>query len=188
MSRRRKRPVDRFARLPVVVLQSEAWRTLNHSARSTLTMLAAQYHGQLADGTIVNGVSSITRKICTEFGIAHDSVHRNAAELERRGLIVRTYRAKYRSAAPAKSRLASEFALGWLPITHRHRNLLDRPEPAPNGWERFSTAVTMTAETPISAAKVTADDSKTCRHGDGEKQTSAATAPNPLRSRPGAAA
>lgn len=185
MSKRRKRPVDRFARLPVAVLQSEAWRTLKHSARSTLTVLAAQFHGQLHDGTIVNGVSVITRKLCAEFGIVHDSATRDAGELERRGLIVRTFRSKYRGAAPQAHRLASEYALGWLPVTHRNRDLLDRPEPAPNGWEKWTAGVfdadEASAERPISADEASADDPQICRRGVGETPTSADENPDHLR-------
>jgi hypothetical protein len=188
LARRAKRGVDPFARLPIAVLQSAAWRTLNHSARSTLTVLAAQFHGRLPDGTFVNGLSVLTRKVCARYGIVHDTAVRDAAELERRGLIVRTYRAKYRSSPPQR-RLASEWALGWLPITHRNHDLRDRPQAAPNAWERWAqisdadVASATSPPTALASAVVPSD----CRLGVVDQPTTADDSPLHLRSGSGAA-
>lgn len=132
MSRARKaRLTQRFAHMPDEVLRSEAWRTLPHSARTTLTVLAAQYIGS------ANGIQCLTRAICREYGIVHDTALRDATELERRGLIVKTHQALYRGRY-AQKRVPSQFALAWRDITHRDGKLLDQPEKAPNGWASWT--------------------------------------------------
>lgn len=133
---RRRGPAERFARLPLAVLQSPAWMTLAHAARTTLTVLAAQFIS-MPDGSPANGHQKLTREVCRRFGLDHSHALAAAAELERRGLITRTHRPHYRGAV---HRWPSSWALAWLPVTHRDHTVLDDKERAPDGWREWEAA------------------------------------------------
>lgn len=122
------RYTERFAAIPISVLQSEAWRTLPHAARTALTILAVQYNGT------ANGVQNLHRATCRRYGIEHSHAHRLTHVLEERGLIVNTYRAKY---STSKSRVASQWAVAWRDITHRNTFMLARVEKAPRQWANW---------------------------------------------------
>lgn len=123
---RSKDRAQRFAQTPLEVMESLAWRTLNHSARSTLQVLAVQFAGKH------NGIQRLTADVCARFGLNYDQGKRDVAELERRGLALMTCIGGRRPRPPA------QYAIGWRQITHRHNELLDRPEPAPNRWAKWT--------------------------------------------------
>jgi hypothetical protein len=112
------------------VLESEAYTTLPHSARSTLVVIAAQFSGKL------NGAQILTRDVCKRFGVVHDTALRDAAELIRRGLVIQTYKPEY---WPGRRR-ASRYALAWLPIQHNNDAPLEQPIPASNDWATWTIA------------------------------------------------
>lgn len=135
MSRRRWRgPKDHFARIPEPVMRSAAYRTLPHSARSTLAVLAVQFYS-LTDGTQANGIQLLTREICARYGLSHDMAIRDARILEAHALSERVQKGEFRR-APLRS-IPSRYAVGWLPITHEGSGLLEKPRPAPNGWREW---------------------------------------------------
>jgi hypothetical protein len=114
--------------LPDDMLRSEAWRTLPHSARSTLVVLAAQYAGRH------NGIQVLTPRTCAAYGISRSQASRDATVLIERGLIERT------CPGGKKPRPPTQYAVGWRDITHRWNEILDRPERAPNRWATWAAA------------------------------------------------
>lgn len=128
MSKRIQRQKDRFAMIPLAVLESEAWRTLPHLPRTVLLVLAAQYVGTS------NGTQHLSRDICRRFGLEHSRALKAAKELEARGLIVLTYEAKY---TPSRARVPKQWALGWRDITHRGNTLLTHVRRAPDDWREW---------------------------------------------------
>lgn len=80
--RKRKRSLERFARLPRRVLESKAVTSLPHAAFRVLVAYAAQYHG------FNNGSLGLTRKQAKAFGItSHQTLQRSQRILVQRGLI-----------------------------------------------------------------------------------------------------
>jgi len=116
---------ERFAAIPVRVMESEAYRTLEHAPRSALLVLASQYLG------VANGVQNLGRGVCRRYGLDHSNAHRSAKILEDRQLIIRTYKAKY---TVSHARIPTMWALGWLDITHRNNDLLVYKEKTSNAW------------------------------------------------------
>ena len=93
---------QRFARIPRVILESDAWISLSHGARSVLTVIAAQYHGYN------NGSLPMTKEMCARYGIAWSGRARWTRELEKNGLIVRT-----RVGERSGKRIWNMFAVTW---------------------------------------------------------------------------
>jgi len=118
-----------YAMLPFEVLQSEAYRTLTHQARSVLTALAAQFHGY------GNGSQTLTRDDAQRFGIGNPyMLDRSLRELEARALIVKT---RPGSRQPPQ---ASMYAVGWLKIDHQDRLDPHDATPtlrAPDEWRKW---------------------------------------------------
>jgi hypothetical protein len=129
VGRLKSRLGERFAAIPLEVLQSAAYRSLRHSARSTLLALAAQFRGQN------NGSQALPRDVCRRFGLDYHQAHRDVRVLEERGLVKRTYDRRYWS---SKSRTPVQWGLAWRPITHSGNEPLDRPVPAPNEWVKWA--------------------------------------------------
>ena len=126
MSRKKaKRLEGRFAAIPLEVMQSPAWRSLPHGARSVLQVLAVQYNGH------ANGVQNLARATCRRYGLAHSRALKHAQTLEDRGLIVKTYTAKYTA---SRSRIPSQWAIGWRDITHADNHELGTIRKAKNEW------------------------------------------------------
>jgi hypothetical protein len=118
---------ERFARIPVSVLESEACTTLNHAAFKVLVILASQYWG----GN--NGALALTESRARKYGLkGRDTLYRSLRELEARGLIVCTRRG-FKS-----KKVFTLFALGWEPINNRDGQPVEVPQPANNarwlGW------------------------------------------------------
>lgn len=133
-----KRIKERFAHLPISVMQSEAWRTLPHGARTVLLVLAVQYSGT------ANGVQNLARATCRRYGLAHSRALKHAKTLEERGLIVRTYTAAYTT---QRSRVPSQWALGWLDITHAGNHELRTIRRAVNAWREWTMRICKVDET-----------------------------------------
>jgi hypothetical protein len=121
-SRKREcRSRERFARIPVSVLESLAVRELNHAALRVLVILASQWCGNN------NGTLAITESYARRFGLCgRDTLYRSLRELEAHGLIVRT-----RQGMKLKNHF-SLWAISWEDITHRDGRPLDTPEPKNN--------------------------------------------------------
>src|SRR5690606_20486110 len=90
-----------------------------------LVALAAQYRGKH------NGHLRLTGDICAGYGIHRSQASRDAKELTKRGLIVKT------CAGGKRPRPPTQYAVTWRPITHRNNDLLDKPEPASNAWAKW---------------------------------------------------
>ena len=109
MSRKRQRNRrlggERFARLPVRVLEHAAVSTLSHAAFRVLVLLAAQYNGHN------NGALGITGERAALAGIGSRHTLYNALkELQKRRLIIRTHPA---SRVPARPTM---WAITWLGV------------------------------------------------------------------------
>lgn len=107
MSRRRNRRLggERFARLPVRVLEHVAVTTLSHAAFRVLVLLAASYNGHN------NGALGLTAEQAVAAGIGSRHTFYGAiAELQERRLIVRTHPA---SRVPPRPTM---WAITWLAI------------------------------------------------------------------------
>ena len=126
MGRAKHRQSGNFALIPDEVLRSEAWRTLNHSPRSTLVVVAAQFHGGR------NGCLLLTPTVCKNYGLDYCQALRDVRVLEEQGLIEKTCQGGRRPQPP------SQYALQWRRITHRNNGPLDRKEAAPNGWATWT--------------------------------------------------
>jgi hypothetical protein len=118
---RRGREAERFAAIPVSVLESEAVTTLGHAAFRVLVILASQYWG----GN--NGALALTERYARPHGFrGRDTLYRSLRELETRGLIVCTRRGM------KMKRSFTLYALGWRDIDNRDGKPLDVPEPRNN--------------------------------------------------------
>ncbi len=102
---RRKTTADRFAMLPVKILEHVAVTTLSHATFRIMALLTAQYHGHN------NGALGITRNQARENGIGSDHTMYDALRtLEERGLIEQTYPA---SRVPPRPTM---YALTWVSV------------------------------------------------------------------------
>lgn len=120
-NRKSNRSPERFARIPVSVLESPAATSLNYAAFKVLVILASQWHG----GN--NGTLALTEFYARRFGFSgRDTLYRSLRELESRGLIVCTRRGM------KMKKQFTLWALGWESITHREGKPLDVPEPNNN--------------------------------------------------------
>ncbi len=133
MSRQKsKRLEGRFAMTPIDVMQSPAWTTLPHGAQSVLQVLAVQYNG------IANGVQNLQRVTCKRYGLDHSRALKHAKTLEARGLIIKTHTARYTA---ARSRVPSQWAIGWRDVTHSENRERRTILKAPNRWRQWSTPI-----------------------------------------------
>ncbi len=101
---RRNTKAARFVQLPMVLLDSEAVSTLGHAPFRVMVCLAANYNGKN------NGNLGLTASQVADKGISKNTFYSAVAELERRGVIERTYAASRVPPRPTK------YALCWLPI------------------------------------------------------------------------
>jgi hypothetical protein len=109
---------DRFARLPVSVLESEAVRTLDHAAFKVLAVIASQYWG----GN--NGALALTPRYSERFGLnSKDTLYKSLRELVRRGLLIET-RQGWRG---VRNHFAL-YGLAWVDIHNREGQPLPTPE------------------------------------------------------------
>jgi hypothetical protein len=84
--RKGRRTGQRFAMVPVEVMQSEACRTLDPTIFKVLSVLAAQYRGSN------NGLLTLPLSEAKKFGIrSSESLNRGLKELLERGLIEKTH-------------------------------------------------------------------------------------------------
>ncbi len=112
---------ERFAGIPVSVLESEAVTTLEHAAFRVLVILASQYWGRN------NGTLALTEHFARPHGFrGRDTLYRSLRELEKRGLIVCTRRGM------KMKKSFTLYALGWRDIDNREGKPLDTPEPRNN--------------------------------------------------------
>jgi hypothetical protein len=123
---RRGGEVERFAKLPCSVLESEAVSSLNHAAFRILVHLAAGYWG----GN--NGALAFTPTYAKRFGFtSRQTIYDSLKDLESRGLIECTRRGM------KIKNVFSLYALGWVPINNRNGMPLERPERPPNAWTNW---------------------------------------------------
>jgi hypothetical protein len=132
MSQKSKRLEGRFAATPIDVMKSDAWRTLPHGARSTLQVIEVQFNG------MANGVQNLCRSTCKRYGLNHSRSLQHAKMLEARGLVVKTYTAEY---STARSRVPSQWAIGWRDITHNNNCERATILKAQNQWRRWSAPI-----------------------------------------------
>ena len=109
---------ERFARIPVSVLECEAVRTLDHAAFRVLVVVAAGFWG----GN--NGALALTPRYADRFGLtSRDTLYKALRELVRRGLLIET-RQGWRG---VKNHFAL-YALAWADINNREGQPLTIPE------------------------------------------------------------
>ncbi len=181
MSRQKtKRLEGRFAATPIDVMQSDAWRTLPHGARSTLQVLTAQYAGE------ANGIQNLCRATCRRYGLSHSRALQHAKMLEARGLIIKTYSARY---STARSRIPSQFALGWRGITHTDNRERGTILKAPNKWQQWLPPIIQSVRNGRSKLKtasvLTAEHVRYCVRFDTQWTKTASVSHNLLRVWPG---
>ena len=124
---RRHAPGERFAMLPVEVLDSDAFRWLPSFAVRVLVALAARYFG------INNGGLELTVKEAERFGIKRTELYAGLKLLAFAGLIKKTVEERKSSGkgVPAK------YALSWQPTDEFPAyNILANERPA-NTWAKF---------------------------------------------------
>jgi hypothetical protein len=120
----RKITGGRFAKLPLMVLETPAVTTLNHAAFRVLVLLAAQYNGHN------NGAIGLTANQAAQAGISSDStLYRSLRELQERRLIQETYPA---SRVPPRPTM---WALTWMPLNNTdYSNETRKPTHAYKDW------------------------------------------------------
>jgi hypothetical protein len=126
MSRKRSHDRDRFARIPVEVMQSPALMTAPHAAFRVLAILVA---GNVKER---NGTFACSDSYAATFGIASkDTLHRSLVELQKRGLIVPT------RPGMKMRRWPTLWAVTWWPIYSRDGKPLDRPEDSTHAYTKW---------------------------------------------------
>jgi len=181
MSRQKtKRLEGRFAATPLDVMQSSAWTTLLHGARSTLQVLEVQFNGK------ANGVQNLQRATCERYGLDHSRALKHAKTLEARGLIVKTYAATYTA---SRARIPSQWAIGWHDITHTDNRERGTILKAPNGWREWAPPIIQSGRYDRSRLKtagvLTAELVRYCGRFDTLTAITAVVTPNLLRVWPG---
>lgn len=124
MSRSNHRSHEVFARIPVRVLVSEAFRTMKASHQMVLVVLAAHFRGAN------NGDLALTRKMARHFGMKSERARcQGLRELTERGLIIRACKGGMRPLGP------TTWALTWLSIDYWAGRKLDAVRLAPESWK-----------------------------------------------------
>jgi len=114
---------ERFAYMPESVLQSQAVKTLPHSAFKVLAILLV---GRTRER---NGTACCSDSYAAKYGItSHDTVRRALEELQARGLIVVTRRVSRFKRHPTL------YGVTWWPIVYRDGDVLAVPEPASHAY------------------------------------------------------
>jgi len=122
----RRRLGERFAAIPLEVLEHEACTTLNPTAFKVLVVIAAGYSGRN------NGTMACTQVWGEKFGIRGTDTARLALrELVQRGLLEVTRPGIKMRSTPTL------YALTWQPINSRDGRLLDRAELPPRGFRNW---------------------------------------------------
>jgi len=122
---------DRFALVPLEVLQSESVRTLPNYALRVLLALAAQFNGRN------NGDLSLTAAEARRFGVTSTwQLYGALDDLQRRGLVIRTRQGGKRPMG------CTLYGVGWVRIHESakydpHVGATVRPV---NGWARWAPA------------------------------------------------
>lgn len=121
-----KRSRERFARMPVDVLESAACATLPLAAFKVLTVLASSYSGAN------NGTLACTESWARRYGInGTDTVRRSLKELERRGLIEVTRRGM------RMRRVPTLYAITWASVDNRDGTPIGAPAPASHRYAQY---------------------------------------------------
>jgi hypothetical protein len=128
-----RNPTSRFVRLPYLILNSPAYRSLSPNERSLLIDVTMLYNGK-NNGSLYLSVEDAAARM----GVADSHTAANAFDgLEARGFITMTKDAHFHVKASEHSR-ARTWRLNWLPGPGRRVaswDFLDR-EPAPKTRER----------------------------------------------------
>ncbi len=101
---KRKTRGERFARLPVTVLEHISVATLSHAEFRVLVILAAQFNGYN------NGALGLSKTQAARQNISNKTLYRALHTLETRRLIERTY---HSSRVPPRPTM---FALTWIAV------------------------------------------------------------------------
>lgn len=130
MSKQRRKPIEAvnglYAAIPHAVLDSVAFRDASHTARSLLFDLLRQHDGRN------NGHLQLTTSWLQKRGwLSRDVVQRAKAELEDRGLVVRTRRGGLNMGA-------DQFAVTWLAVTNFNGLDIGPHEYHPGAWNRLT--------------------------------------------------
>lgn len=126
MSSRRSLDRERFARIPVEVMQSPAVKTAPHAAFRVLAMLVA---GNVKER---NGTFACSDSHAATFGItSKETLQRSLYELKERGLIVST------RPGMRMRRWPSLWAVTWWPVYYRDGQPLDRPEDPTHAYAKW---------------------------------------------------
>ena len=126
MSRNRRR-AERFAQIPLEVLESEACRWLPDFAVRVLLAMAAQYNG------FNNGGLELGTKVGRTFAIGEQALHAGIGLLLAAGLVQRTVEARRRSGKGSPAR----YALTWRQLGDFPQFNIVPTAIASNEWRRF---------------------------------------------------
>lgn len=127
--------VERFAKIPISVLESQACQSIDHAAFRVLVIVASDcwYHPMKGIGR--NGTAAFTETFSRRWGFkGRDTLYRALAQLVDHGLLVRT-----RDGERIRNRYAL-YALGWLPITHIDGQEITPHRAPPNLWKSWKPA------------------------------------------------
>ncbi len=115
---------DRFGYIPLDVLESEEYQTLNYAHRHLLTCIAAQYYGYN------NGHLTFTRQDGLRFGFhSEDTRYKGLNKLEQLGLIFKTHQGGLDQLG------ANRWGLPWVDLNYSGGKELPVRRPA-KGWPR----------------------------------------------------
>ncbi len=112
------RQKERFAMIPLHVVESPEWHALRFASRCVLVAIAGQFNG------INNGNLTMTNADGLRLGIGrHQTRNSGLRELEDAGLIVKTHQGGLRPFG------ATRWALPWHQLQYRHGKQLDQAAP-----------------------------------------------------------
>jgi hypothetical protein len=118
---------ERYAHIPLEVLEHPSCATLPHAAFKVLVMVAAGYSGHN------NGTQACTESWMRRFGITGtDTVRRCLKELEKRGLIEIT------RPGMKMRKIPTLYAVTWRSVDSRDSKLIDKPAPASHKYSKWN--------------------------------------------------
>ena len=120
---------ERFAMLPLRILEMPEFQALKLTSKHVLVCLAGQFNGHN------NGRLSFTQSDGLCFGITRSGTRCSALkELAGANFVIKTHGGGLRQYIPE----ATHWALAWIPLQYRDTRQLDVPQLAPEAGANFS--------------------------------------------------
>jgi len=125
----KRKPIkERFAMIPLRILEMLEFQALKPASKHVLVCLAGQFNGHN------NGRLSFTQADGLRFGITRSGTRCAALkELAGANFIIKTHSGGLRQYIPE----ATHWAIAWLPLQYRNTRELDVPQSAPEAGSNF---------------------------------------------------